>query len=446
MHRLVAFVEDLLQKSAPPTSVEALARAFTGFLKQHNLYFTRRSGGIDPWRVLSALGIRVRSGHIPTRGCWGLDRDGGVTVTVSADDIRWTQAFTLCHELFEILDDLADRVAPGHGPLLRDQERERLAEEFAAALYLPTKAFRMSTIEHRFDLPAIRRDWEASYPTTLLRMMEVLDGHLCFGGVIFEGWGAAPEQHGRQVPGEVAVRAGGGRWVEINPKPWRTIAKGTKPLRPWEAKYITYTRHFPRIPWLVKGLGLHPNAVSALARGPVLLPLRSVSGLWTIVGLGETVAGDPYNVYALLVEAKYVPWLRERMESRRTKGGTVMRGPIVQNDGRVVACVNCGFEGNETSASYCGICGACLYNRCTNHWCAAVNPPWRRYCGECGAKTRFHEYLRHDEALSLYARCLEAEAAEFEDLLESVQVDGEKAKALTGARLALAPGDDDVPF
>lgn len=122
-----------------------------------------------------------------------------------------------------------------------------------------------------------------------------------------------------------------------------------------------------------------------------------------------------------------MPWLRERMESRRTKGGTVMRGPIVQSDGRVVACVNCGFEGNEMGASYCGICGACLYNRCANNWCEAVNPPWRRYCGECGAKTRFHEYLRHDEAL-LYARWLEAGAAQFEDLLESVQSDGERPR------------------
>ncbi len=93
-----------------------------------------------------------------------------------------------------------------------------------------------------------------------------------------------PESKGQTLE-KVGIGARGGKWVELAPKPWKSIARGMALADyPLEAKLGARTRHLPRIPWFAKGLRLHPNGARVIARGPVMLPLRSANGLYAVVG------------------------------------------------------------------------------------------------------------------------------------------------------------------
>ncbi len=139
-------------------------------------------------RLAQQLGIHDFQFVELPRGCSGYNSQDGdfYTLWVSTLDHRVRQEHTIFHELYELIHRKLAEQLPTLIPL-SSKERERNADEFAAAVFMPTESFAKDVLTCGLDVLRLQNLYQRSYSSTLIGIKDSLRRlGIPFVGLLYE--------------------------------------------------------------------------------------------------------------------------------------------------------------------------------------------------------------------------------------------------------------------
>ena len=210
--RLVDFCRFALD--APERPVTGSPVRLAGLLREYA--GIRRTPSLD--RVVGlarSFGIDIQAvDYLPTGGT-NMTANGVWHIHYSAKDKPPTQKFTICHELFEVIDKVFKSVDRSHCRLW-DPQLSRYADRFAAAVLIPHDFFVRQMHASGCDVARLGEELELSHQSLLIAFAQHF-ADIPVVGVLYEYCPArplaGPLAETRDFAASVVVKSPPARWV-----------------------------------------------------------------------------------------------------------------------------------------------------------------------------------------------------------------------------------------